>query len=185
MTYLAWPLQRNVIRRGVRNNAFGMVRNGGTKAHQGWDLMARPLTPCHAIADGKVTKLSNMGAYGMLIELEFKHHLYAMPLYAIYAHLSFWHVRRDETVWRGQVIGLTGNTGNAASMHGEDQHLHFEIRTKKDLAVAGLDYRIDPARLYGRPPLIHTFFEGHGEKVSTAGATGLKVQGVNVREDVK
>ena len=38
MTQLAWPLQRNIIRRQLLNHTFGKVRNGGTKDHQGWDL---------------------------------------------------------------------------------------------------------------------------------------------------
>ena len=185
MTLLAWPLQRNVIRRGVKNNAFGMVRNGGARSHQGWDLMATPLTECYAIADGIITNVAHSPTYGHCIELKFEHRAYVRPLYAFYAHLSFQHVRKREVVRRGQIIGRTGNSGNASSMKGEDQHLHFEIRTEPHLIATGLQGRLDPSLLYGRSPLAHTFLDGHGEAVSTAGTEGLKVQGVNVRNDNK
>jgi murein DD-endopeptidase MepM/ murein hydrolase activator NlpD len=52
MTLLAWPFERNHIRRDIRNNAFGMVRNGGSRVHQGWDLYAVPGTPLYA--EGKI-----------------------------------------------------------------------------------------------------------------------------------
>lgn len=38
----------------VRGAKFGMVRQGGTRAHQGIDLIAVPGTPLYAVADGTV-----------------------------------------------------------------------------------------------------------------------------------
>ena len=182
MALLAWPLERNEIRRGVQNNAFGMVRNGGTRPHQGWDLYATPGTPCYAIADGSIEFAEGAGELGSMILLKFDHG--GQTLYATYCHLSVILKREDEQVSRGDLLGYTGNTGNAASMAGDNQHLHFEIRTAKRPG-RGLGGRIDPAQLYGRAPLGWTFFEGHGQKISTAGVRGLKVLGVNVRESVQ
>jgi murein DD-endopeptidase MepM/ murein hydrolase activator NlpD len=183
MTLLAWPLERNHIRQDIRNNAFGMVRNGGTRAHQGWDLYAAPGTPCYAIADGKVPFADYRGDYGNTVLLEFSHR--GQTLYAMYCHLSTIAARRGAVVRRGEMIGLTGNTGNAKLMHGEDQHLHFEIRTSM-FAGQGLDGRIDPARLYyGIAPIGWTFFEGHGQKALRTGGLGLRVRGVNMREYVE
>lgn len=156
-----------------------MVRNGGTRAHQGWDLLATPLTSCYAIADGSITDRNFSGLYGNFVELEFLHPQYG-KLYAFYAHLSIVQVLRGDQVVRDQVIAAAGNTGNASSMRGEDRHLHFEIRTVRGLSGPGLTGRLDPARLYGRAPIGWTCFDGHGSKVSTAGATGLKVRGVSV-----
>lgn len=181
MAVLAWPLQVNHIRRDVRNNAFGMVRNGGTRAHQGWDLYARPLTPCYAIADGTVFQ-QNSDSYGWVLVLKFKH--LGQVLYAAYCHLSARYVLDGNEVKRGELIGLTGNTGNARTMTGDDQHLHFEIRTTP-LPSRGLTDRIDPARLYGRAPIGWTFYEGHGGKIVTSGGDGLHVKGVNVRERIE
>jgi murein DD-endopeptidase MepM/ murein hydrolase activator NlpD len=104
-----------------------------------------------------------------------------VALYAAYCHLSFMPLFEDTPVRRSDVIAYTGNTGNASTMQGEDQHLHFEIRTTRN-AGGGLANRIDPATLYGRAPIGWTFFDGHGGKVSTfGGRPGLKVPGVNVR----
>ena len=182
MTLLAWPLEQNHIRRSSGNNAFGMVRNGGTRPHQGWDLVASPMTSCYAIADGKIERVTVRNDLGKVILLEFEHR--GQKLYATYCHLSLALVVEKALVKRGDKIGYTGNTGNAASMRGMDQHLHFEIRTIPDPGF-GLGGRIDPARLYGRAPIGWTFFEGHGQKVVTASASGLKIPGVNVRERIE
>ncbi|MCM5681749.1 M23 family metallopeptidase [Schlegelella sp. S2-27] len=182
MALLAWPLERNEIRRGVQNNAFGMVRNGGTRPHQGWDLYAAPGTPCYAIADGKIELIETGSALGNMVLLGFDRG--GQRLYAAYCHLSFVLARDGEPVRRGDMLGYTGNTGNAASMTGDDQHLHFEVRTAKKPGH-GLGGRIDPADLYGRAPVGWTFFEGHGQKIVTAGARGLKVPGINIRESLQ
>jgi murein DD-endopeptidase MepM/ murein hydrolase activator NlpD len=181
MTSLAWPLERNHIRRDSKNNAYGMVRNGGTRAHQGWDLEAAPCTPCYAIADGVIAERHHSRDYGYYVLLEFSHD--ARPLYAMYAHLTMPSVFEDDQVRKGDQIGLTGNSGNASSMRGADQHLHFEIRTARWVSK-GLDCRIDPATLYGTAPIGWTFYELHGQKRSLTG-DGLKVRGVNVRERVE
>jgi hypothetical protein len=51
-TGIRWPLERNIIRRGLESNTFGNVRNG--RPHQGWDFQANIGTPCYAIGKGKV-----------------------------------------------------------------------------------------------------------------------------------
>lgn len=177
MALLAWPLERNHIRRNMINNSFGMVRNGGSRAHQGWDLYATPGTPCYAIANGKIVDAYYSGSYGNNVVLQFDHG--GQTLYAMYCHLSVMAVRQGQ-VKRGDLLGLTGNTGNATSMRGEDQHLHFEIRTIR-WPGTGLDDRMDPAKLYGLAPIGWTYYEGHKQKQPLSGL-GLKVKGINVRE---
>jgi len=64
--------------------------------------------------------------------------------YSFYAHLSETSVTvGDNVVENETVIGKTGNTGNAENLKGEDEHLHFEIRTDIDLGK-GLEGRKDP-----------------------------------------
>ena len=180
MTSFVWPLKRNHVRRSSTHNAFGMVRNGGARPHQGWDLVAPPVTPCYAITDGKIHEVyRDLHGFGKVILLEFEHR--GKVLYAAYCHLDFSLVVQGNKVIRGQMIGYTGNTGNAVSMRGLDQHMHFEIRTIPR-PPKGLYGRIDPATLYGRAPIGYTFFEAHGQKIATAGTSGLKIPGVNVRE---
>jgi len=61
--------------------------------------------------------------------------------YALYAHLDpgSVRVRKGDTVKRGQVIGLVGNTGNSLA-----PHLHFHVMSRAEpLASNGLPYEID------------------------------------------
>ena len=180
MTQLAWPLPRNIIRRQIPNHTFGKVRNGGTKDHQGWDLYALPMTPCYAIADGKIVASfddPDPNGYGSQVILEFKYR--EQTLYAAYCHLSFRLAQVGETVMRSQVIGTTGRTGNASNLEGADFHMHFEIRIKPRPGP-GMAGRIDPASIYGRAPVNTMFVQGHGAKPPTEDFSGLRVPGVNV-----
>lgn len=149
-TNIDWPLDSNVIRRGLENHTFGMVRNGGTRAHQGWDFYAEPGTPCYAIADGAVAMIYESEAYGLVIVCSFQHD--GRTLYAAYCHLSKAEVKQGVVVRKGDKIGLTGNSGNAVSMRGLDQHLHFEIRTMPRPGK-GLDGRKSPMEVFGHCPL--------------------------------
>lgn len=177
MPEIAWPLQSNRIRRDMTNHTFGMVRNGGSRPHQGWDLVAVPMTPCFAIADGEIVLTYFQRDYGKVLVLKFE--TSRQTLYAAYCHLALWVARQGDQVRKGDLVGYTGNSGNAVSMRGEDQHLHFEIRT----AIRpgrGLADRIDPKELYGRVPIGWATFEAVGDKTTPRGV-GLKVQGINVR----
>lgn len=159
MTKIGWPLASNRIRRGTLNHTFGMVRrngDGSRRPHQGWDFEAIEGTPCFAIADGTIEVVREAGAYGKQVILRFAHDFDddgdADSLFAAYCHLSEIHVQRGRPVKRGDVLGLTGNTGNASGMRGPDQHLHFEIRTRP-LPGLGLDGRYSPLAVFGRCPL--------------------------------
>lgn len=176
---IAWPLDVNVIRRNSIANTFGMVRNGGQRAHQGWDLLAYPGTRCYAVADG-VVKAGVQGDYGNFIILEFEHR--DKVLFAFYAHMSLTVARYGQRVAAGEWIGLTGNTGNASTMKGDDQHLHFEIRTI-EMPGRGLGGRVDPKTVYGFVPLRNPVYDTRPSehlKTPMLGGTGLKIPGVNV-----
>lgn len=147
---LGWPLKRNLIRGKIRNNAFGMVRNGGTRPHQGWDLLAPIGTECFAIADGKIETIYKSDAYGDVVELAFEFN--GQKRYAAYAHLSAVRVTAGQSVTRGQLIGLSGDSGNAHGLDSSQMHLHFEIRSVSRPGL-GLGGRIDPTQLYGTCPL--------------------------------
>jgi len=179
MAALSWPLAHNTIRQQVRNNAFGKVRNGGTRPHQGWDLYAPMFTPCYAIADGKVEWARPMGALGNLVLLRFQ---YGRRTYwAAYAHLGVIFAQEQALVAKNEVIALTGTSGNAASMQGDDLHLHFEIRLTP-FPGTGLGGRIDPAVLYGYAPIGTPMIQRRGESRAASGTKGLLVPGVNVLE---
>lgn len=176
---IAWPLDANVIRNNSVANTFGMVRNGGQRAHQGWDLLAYPGTRCYAVADGVVTTGFHPD-YGNFILLSFEHR--GQTLFAYYAHLSIMAARYGQRVAAGEWIGLTGNTGNASAMAGDEQHLHFELRTIA-LPGRGLGGRLDPRTVYGLVPLKVPIYDTRPpEHLKTLGrsGTGLKAPGINV-----
>jgi len=159
MTTIGWPLARNRIRRGMINHTFGMVRrnaDGSKRPHQGWDFEAAAGTPCFAVADGTIEAVRSAGDYGKQVVLRFRHDFDgdgdADTLFAFYAHLSKIDVLQGQKVKRGDMIGLTGNTGNAVSMRGPDQHLHFELRSRA-LPGRGLDGRYSPMEIFGVCPL--------------------------------
>jgi len=146
-----WPLTYNVIRGRVENHTFGMVRDGGSTPHQGWDFEASPGTTTYAIASGKVEFVKvNSGAYGTQVCHSFP--FGGKTLYAFYAHLSNVLVKVGDTITQGMAIGATGKTGNASTLAAKDDHLHFEIREKAVLGT-GLGGRLSPLKVYGVCPL--------------------------------
>lgn len=184
MGFLAWPLESNRIRRDVKNNTFGTVRrnaDGTARDHQGWDLVATPLTACYAIADGVIQKSENHDhkGHGKVVVLVFQYQ--GRTLFALYSHLSIASVARGTAVKQGEVIAYTGTSGNAKGMKGEDQHLHFEIRSALEVG-RGLSGRVDPSTLYGKAPLHYSIIESHAQKrLMVAGATGLKISAADMR----
>ena len=150
-----WPLASNEIRGGSKRNTFGDVRvnrDGSTRAHQGWDFAAPIGTPCRAIGAGVVSVVVDSGDYGLQILIRQDDQHEGAPVWAFYAHLSSAAVRVGDRVAPAQVIGATGESGNARGMAAEDQHLHFEIRTEPHPG-RGLAGRISPLELYGTCPL--------------------------------
>ena len=136
-----------------RDNTFGMVRNSGTKAHQGWDLEAQLNTPVYAIADGTIEFTADTANidYGKQICMKF---LYGGKLtyFAFYGHLSLINVTSGQQVKQGDQIGLTGNTGNAYNLPAGQEHLHFEIRTIPHPGL-GLGGRMSPMFFVGKGAL--------------------------------
>lgn len=147
-----YPMSENVIRPMNREGGkFGPdVRRAYLKgklipkAHNGWDLLAKPGTAVMAASAGEVTQVLNgIGGYGTLIQLKFYYE--GTPYWALYAHLEAVSVKRGDTVSIGQELGKTGATGNASKT---PPHLHFEIATSPSLR-RGRKNQIDPAELYG------------------------------------
>jgi murein DD-endopeptidase MepM/ murein hydrolase activator NlpD len=101
---------------GLRNNPHAP---GTTQNHGGIDIEARNGTPVKAALAGRVTFAGDSGNYGMLIKIE-----HAGNLETRYAHLSGASVSIGDNVTAGQVIGSSGQSGNATG-----PHLHFELRS--------------------------------------------------------
>ncbi|CDS48418.1 Peptidase, M23/M37 family [Polaromonas sp. CG9_12] len=140
---------------------FGMVRDGGARAHTGVDLDAPVGTPIFAVADGVITLARyNDPMLGSDVLLMFRPTASMLTylasvgsaaidgvLFANYAHLSAVFVETGQRVARGTMIGRTGTSGNADQKY---PHLHFEIRKTRfpGIGAAGLGNRIDPELMF-------------------------------------
>lgn len=155
MPAILWPLVHNVIRRNKPSNTFGRFQERKSGTHWGWDFYAEAGTPCFAIADGRIEliygNVSDTGSFGQVVVLRLQHE--ARTLYAAYCHLSGAVVTVGQGVQAGDQVGFTGNSGNAQSMRGLDQHLHFEIRTSSRPPPGGEPHRLSPMVVFGHCPL--------------------------------
>jgi len=143
--------------------SYGMVRkwNGAlhhyTTFHQGWDLEASTGTPCYAVASGLITHVGDHAQWGLNIVLQFSrtgqtHASTTDALWAFYAHLQNVLVKTGNLVDAGQIIALSGHSGNASA---SAPHLHFEIRsTPKPSPGLGSPGRLDPATILGYKYLV-------------------------------
>ncbi|OCG19301.1 MULTISPECIES: M23 family metallopeptidase [unclassified Gilliamella] len=163
------------------NGAFGYVRNQGAKAHTGLDLFADINTPCYACLDGEIVQYKEEGGYGNVLVIKVKgddlrasrndytleftdkdkkeivqadnFNINADHFFLRYCHLSDKHadLKVGDKVKSGDLIGYTGDTGNAKGLC--NPHLHFEIAMKKNgnrthtgnLQKDRLAYKINPA----------------------------------------
>ena len=114
-----WPLDEpGYITRGQVGTA------GADDAHPGLDIAVPVGTLVRATAAGLVAEAGEDPEYGTFVLLQ-----HADEYQSMYGHLSRLVVRAGQRVAAGEVIGLSGNTGNSTA-----PHLHFEVR-KKGLVV--------------------------------------------------
>lgn len=100
----------------------------GEGSHPGVDIRVPEGTPVRVIANGVVTQVRDSASFGQIIVVRHPH----MPdprnpkeetvLHSVYAHLSSQFVSRGQVVSKGDVIALSGRTGNVTG-----PHLHFQI----------------------------------------------------------
>jgi murein DD-endopeptidase MepM/ murein hydrolase activator NlpD len=130
-TYAARWLAARVGTAYSYNEVHGATA-GGTllRAHDGVDIAVKLGTPVLAAFDGLVIDPAArwrpwlVSRYGNVVAIQSTEDM-SMGYVAIAAHLSRLAVHPGDRVTRGEVIGWTGRTGNAA---GTEPHLHFELR---------------------------------------------------------
>lgn len=107
---------------------YGNSRPG--HRHSGVDLKTKPRDKILAAFDGIVTMSQPFAGYGNCVIIR-----HASGLETLYSHNVKNLVKVGQHVKAGQVVALTGRTGQATT-----EHLHFEVR------VAGKHY--DPALIF-------------------------------------
>lgn len=86
--------------------------------HPGVDLAVPAGSPVGAMKSGTVSYAGTMSGYGLVVIID-----HGPRLRTVYAHLSRIDVRAGDKVKGGQIIALSGQSGNASG-----PHLHFEIQ---------------------------------------------------------
>ncbi|MGQ0814721.1 MAG: M23 family metallopeptidase [Gemmatimonadota bacterium] len=102
--------------------------------HKGVDLAVPVGTPVTAMTGGTVEFAGEMRGYGLVVMLK-----HGANVRSVYAHLSTLSVQKGDRVTGRQVIGLSGQSGNAGG-----PHLHFEVKR--------WGREEDPVSLLGDPP---------------------------------
>lgn len=96
----------------------GQVAGSSDDAHPGLDVAVAVGSLVRATADGNVAETGEDPEYGTFVLLQ-----HVDEYQSMYGHLSRSLVRTGQHVSAGEVIGLSGSTGNSSA-----PHLHFEIR---------------------------------------------------------
>ncbi|MHB1015106.1 MAG: M23 family metallopeptidase [Desulfurivibrionaceae bacterium] len=112
--------------RGIITSRFGArldPLNGEPAFHSGVDIKNNPGTKIIATADGVVAMEGYDSGHGNFIEIN-----HGNKFQTSYLHLQQEFVKQGDTVTRGEVIGLMGNTGRSTG-----PHLHYEIRYRDKL----------------------------------------------------
>ena len=109
--------------------AFRIMNETVQTRHTGWDLRAITGTPVMAMADGRVAFAGQLDIRGNYVMIDHGH-----GIFSGYAHFSQVHVTRGQSVKKGQIIGVSGNTGRSSG-----PHLHWEI-VVKGLWVDSVDF---------------------------------------------
>lgn len=87
------------------------------EVHLGLDLASVANTEVPASNNGRVIFAGVLGIYGFTVILD-----HGQGLFSLYGHLSKINVKVGQEVKKGQIIGITGQTGLAGG-----DHLHFSI----------------------------------------------------------
>ncbi len=117
---LAFPISSKVKSSII--SFWGAGRDNGERKHEGIDILAPKHSPAVACANGVVTRVEENTLGGKVVFLRPDNAFYTL----YYAHLDSQIVTSGQRVKTGEVVGLTGNTGNAKFTV---SHLHFGIYT--------------------------------------------------------
>ena len=105
---------------GYLNSRFGYRMDpidNVKRFHHGCDFSVSIGTPVYAPADGVIKRAYYLGGFGNHIKID-----HSGGYSTVFAHLSKINVKSGQKVVRGEIIGLTGNSGRSTA-----PHLHYEV----------------------------------------------------------
>ncbi len=105
---------QGVITAGFHDPAY---RKQFGREHEGIDIAVPLGTPVQTTMAGRVVWAGENGAWGKVVAVENGEWM------VIFAHLSLVIVKENEIVRVGEVVGLSGSSGNSTGAH-----VHYEIQ---------------------------------------------------------
>ncbi|MCB5270878.1 MAG: M23 family metallopeptidase [Candidatus Cloacimonetes bacterium] len=102
--------------------------------HEGIDISNQTGTPIYATAAGVVTTTDYTSGYGKHIVIDHRN-----GYKSLYAHLYNYKVKEGESVSKGQIIAMMGDTGYSTG-----PHLHYEVHYRQG--------KLNPANFLNRSP---------------------------------
>lgn len=105
-----WPL-------AVSGYMTQALEANGARNHPGIDIAVQTGSYILAAAAGTVKEAAADPDYGLFVQID-----HGNGLYSLYGHASELYVARGSQVRRGEVVAMSGSTGNSTA-----PHLHFEI----------------------------------------------------------
>ena len=100
---------------GIRYHPILKIR----RMHNGVDMLSNIGTPVYAPGSGKVEFVGRRGGLGKTIIVN-----HGFGYKTLYGHLNKYKVKKGQRITRGELIGLTGSSGNLST----GPHLHYEVR---------------------------------------------------------
>lgn len=132
------------------NEVFGAKGDHWKVAHSGIDFEVKNGTPIQAVVSGRIASVSLHRAYGKVVRL-----VRADKVEIWFCHLSSVAVVPGQQVTQGQVLGLSGETGNVTG-----PHLHMEVRINRLPTDPGVFFFTTP----GVPGVVPGWVKPYWEK---------------------
>ncbi|WP_225556190.1 M23 family metallopeptidase [Flavobacterium columnare] len=113
------------------------------KNHDTLDLYSPIVTTMYACVDGEVNEIYYSESYGNRVNIKGDYD--GKTYWFFYAHLSETSITAKDKdgnptkVKAGDIIGKTGQTGNASGQQAKMNHLHFEVRSTSARTGGKLD----------------------------------------------
>ena len=127
-------------------DTFWQARDGGARAHQAVDILAKRGTPVLAADSGTVVRLARNALGGITIYATDPERRFVF----YYAHLDAYAagLHEGQAVAQGEVIGYVGTTGNAPK---NTPHLHFQVMRYVDARTWWNGPPLDPRPFLTQP----------------------------------